>query len=321
MITEDDNYKTAHDIITKAKTIAIVGHVRPDGDCVGSALALKSAYGKGKKINIYFDGEIPHMPYLDGFDEIKTALPDGASFESIDLLIIIDMSTADRMGELLALRAPAKQTICIDHHMGFNIANADVIISKPNYASCGEIIYEILESNNVAITKPIADALYTSVATDTGCFLYPSTTALTHYVAGKLVEYGCDLEKINYENFRVYDKRLLKGLGQVLKNLRIVHDGKIAYTILKKGHTFTASERHKYKQYITDIAGVRISILCTQEGRKVFHVSLRSHGDANVEAVARVFGGGGHKNAAGMNASGCYKTVIKQIVREAKKVI
>lgn len=321
MSTEAD-FKTAYDLINKSQTIAIVGHIRPDGDCVGSALALNSVLEEmGKTVSIFFDDEIPkQFDYLEGFEKIQN---DALSVDEVvyDLLIIVDLNSADRLGRFGFLRERCNKVICFDHHIGFNIEDVDVVVSRTDYASCGEIIYKFFVANNIKMNKQIADALYTSVSTDTGCFLYPATTSSSHIIAAELMNLGCDFEKINYLNFQVYDPVIIKGLRQILRHLRLRCGGQLSYSRLRNGKMFDAGARHKLKQYITDIKGVRVSILILQEGRRYYHVSLRSHGDVNVGIPAKHFGGGGHKNASGFTISGKYKKVVKQIVAEVEKQI
>ena len=313
----------AFDLITKAKTIAIVGHIRPDGDCIGSALALNGMLEQMKKqVSIFFDGDIAsQFDYLDGFDKIQND-PSRVDEKAVfDLLIIVDLNSTDRLGRFEFLKERAKHTICFDHHIGFNIKDVDAVINGEDYTSCGELIYNFFVANKIKITKQIADALYTSISTDTGCFLYPNTTLESHIITAELIKLGCDVQKINYINFRVYDPVLIKGLKQLLRNLRVLFDGQLSISLLKDGRAFGATERHKLKQYLSDIKGIKVSVLIAGEGKGLFHVALRSHGDIDVEVIARHFGGGGHKNAAGFAIKGKYKHVVKKIIAEARKHI
>jgi len=321
---EKTDFGNAFELIKAAKTIAIVGHVRPDGDCLGSSLALKMiAESMGKTADVYMDGEIPkQMFYIKGYNAIKTDVKDmGAEY---DLLVTMDTSSEDRLGIFTNLRQFSKKVLCIDHHIDTRV-KADTLVTNPNSASCGEMLYDFVISNKIAIDKDIATALYTAVSTDTGCFLYAATTAFTHRTAAQLLDYDIDIELIHYNNFRVYDRRFIAGFRQILRRLRFRKGGQIAFTCLdmrnSKKYNFDFEERHRFKQYASDARGVVTSIFMTQEERNLYHVSLRSHGNINVATVARFFGGGGHKNAAGFTIRGKYKKVIKQIVRELEKVL
>ena len=314
-----EEYVKALKLIKQAKKIAIVGHEHADGDCVGSALAL-AAFIKSIKIpvEVYMEeGASRQFAYLEGYEIIKEIIPKNRKY---DLLICVDFNTPDRMGKNEPVMQASKKILCFDHHLGFNV-NCNLAISEPKYAACGEIIYEFFKTNNLEITKGISNMLYTSVSTDTGCFLYSNTTDHTHNVAAELIRLGADIEKINYINFRVFDKNLLSGLEQILRDLKFHRDGQISLTHLKNSREFDENERHKFKQYVSDIKGVRASIFIEQDEKDVFHVSLRSHGDVNVEIPARIFGGGGHKNASGFTICGNYKSIVRRILLEVEKAI
>ena len=314
------NFQKAYDLIKQAQEIAIIGHIRPDGDCIGSALAINSHIEiLGKATTVFSNSDIPvQLSYLEGYGKIQTKFPENEKF---DLLIVLDLNQSDRMGVFEPLLKCAKKVLCLDHHIGTPDFKTDVTIANSDYASCGEIIYEFFTSQKIKITKQMANALYTSISTDTGCFLYPATTAHTHLVAAELIKLGCDIELINYMNFRVFDKQFIMGLKQIFRNLRFKHDGQISYSMLKRASIYDDSQQTKFKQSVSDIKGVRASIIAAQERRNVFHISLRSHGNVNVEIPARHFGGGGHKNAAGFTIRGKYKKIIKQIITEVEKLL
>jgi phosphoesterase RecJ-like protein len=313
---QTDNQKV-FELFKTCKKFAIVGHINPDGDCIGSALALKTVLNSlGKAGDIYLDERVlpRQFSYLNGYDTIRNGTPD-----TFDLLVIVDMNSADRMGKYEELLNFASKIVCFDHHLNFSINTANVVISDSTYASCGEIIFRFLRAIDFQITQSIADALYTSVSTDTGCFLYPSTTAETHAIAAELMRAGANIERINYYNFRSYDRRMLFGMKQVIKNMRLFSGGRVAVSaitkIRTKGYTFDTEERHRFKQLVSDAAGVLASAFLVKEGG-IWRVSLRSHGDISVEPVAVRFGGGGHKHAAGFSIKGRYKPLVKQITTE-----
>jgi len=301
--------------VKEAKSIAIVGHIKPDGDAVGSALAMKSAFqSKTKSVDVFFDGEATRtFDYIEGFHDIKYEVAENAKF---DLLIIVDMSTSDRMGKFESLLNVSKNIVCIDHHLGFNIGSASAVVSDCKSASCGEIVFDLLTHCKIKITKEIADCLYTAIATDTGCFLYPSTSGRTHKIAGELLDAGANFSKINYLNFRVYDRNFLGGLRRVLRNLKYFSNGKLVIC-----NTFNTEEKHKLKHFISDMDGVMVSAFMSQDGKKAWRVSLRSHGDYNIEPVAKVFAGGGHKNASGFLIKGSFKSARKQIAKQVEELV
>jgi len=317
-------YKTAFEIMKSAKTINIVGHMNPDGDTIGCALALKNVLCQmGKTVNVFFDCKVlpRQFHYLENFSGVINTLTDDNM--GTDLLIIVDLNTLERMGVFQSLYGKSKQIILIDHHIASEFPHADVVIANKGAASCGEIVFEFFKTNNIKITPAIADALYTAVSTDTGFFLYPNVTSSTHTIAAELLDYGANLELVNYNNFRVYDRHLILGIKTILKHMRFFCDGRVGISGLKKekyrGYTFDAEERDKFKKYISDVRGVMASAFFHKDGN-VWRCSLRSHGDINVEPISKYFGGGGHKHAAGFTIKGSYASIVRQTVAQFEQM-
>ena len=325
---EKTDFKNALKLLTDAKSVALVGHIRPDGDCIGCCSALRLWFlSQKKQADVYIDGQIPEsLNYITGVTEFKTDIANLTDIPAYDLLLFVDCGDDRRIGACNILRESSRRVLCIDHHLN-NSVTCDTLVCNTNMASCGEIIFDLFTQNNVNITQEMATALFTSVSSDTGCFLYPNTTAHTHRVAADLVEKGIDREMIMYYNFRVYDPKLIRGLLLVLKNIRFTSGGRIAITHLSnkfcRRYDFDHEERHKFQQYAIDAKGVRASVFLTETQPGQFHVSLRSHGNVNMAAVAEKYGGGGHRNAAGFIITGKYKnfidTLIKDVEHEFKK--
>jgi len=317
-------FTKANELIKAAKTIAIVGHKQPDGDCVGSALALKMTLeNMGKTADVFFESkDIPsQFSYLKGFDKICTEMPAGNNF---DLLVILDTSTEDRIG-FAALRDQSKTVLCIDHHIGTSI-KADCVLANSDRASCGELIHEFFTAQNIKITPDIANALYASITFDTGYFIHSNTTAYTHQVTKELIDLGADINFVNNHNIqhiRAYDKALIPGIVCVLRNLRFFCDGQIAVSYLDNRRAIFSSEhRDKLKHYVSDVKGASASIFFTREKNGDYRISMRSNGsDINVGAIAKALGGGGHKNASGVTLRGSYKKILNHLVTEIAKQI
>lgn len=314
-----------HELIKGASAIAITSHYRPDGDSVGSAIALRLALlGMEKKTaDIYVDDEMPDK--LSYLADIKTIANPNSIVEgkTYDLLIILDASSEDRIGEATKLRAVSKQILCIDHHM-VNQIEADEKIVDMTSASTGEILYTYFTEYKIQITKEIAEALYTSIATDTGCFMHSSTTSRTHAIVAELMKNGFDTEHINYIHFKVYDRRAIQGMAYVLRNIKFFCGGKIAtvfipYKMLKRFNL--KNEADRLKNMACEASGVKAGAFILEEIDGTFHVSLRSHGEIDVAAVAKNLSGGGHKNASGFTFKGEYKDLHKQIIAQLEKIV
>ena len=314
-------------LLKDAKSIAIIGHIRPDGDSTGGSIALRLALmGMGKKtVDVFCDDDIPeNFFYLPGFGKIKDkAFIDDNPWKNYDLLIIVDSSTEDRIGRCTQLRSHAKKVLVIDHHQR-TLIKGDEVITNPVRVAIGTILYEFFLEHKIEITRDIATALYTSMATDTGCFVQANTTSYAHRAAAVLIDKGIDLETINYNNFRLYNRRILPGLAYALRNIKFFLNGEIAvistpYKIVQKYQL--SGELNQFKKYASEASGVRVGVIITERKKGEFHVSLRSHGTVNVAKVAEVFGGGGHKNASGFTLLGNRKKVLADILDQVTKLL
>jgi len=321
LATEIDQIKQ---MIDAAQNIAIVGHRNPDGDCIGCCVAVAEwLENKGKTVSMFADGEIPEkFFYLDKAREFNLH----AEIEHFDLLIALDLSDAERLGVWSELPAKSNHVIVIDHHIKPAFKAADVLVDMPEYASCGEIIFELLETLKAKITFTMATALYTSIVCDTGCFLFSNTTTNTHHVAEALMQkHKIDIESINFKNIRAYDRRDIPVVTYVLKNLRFEFGGKLSISVLPyrlvKKWNLNYESRHGLFKYATDANGVTCSIFLTELAKGEFNISLRSLGKIDVAKIAQKLGGGGHRNASGATFKGSQKALIKILLAEFAKVL
>jgi len=341
-MSDTTDFKNMHQMLRDATTVAITMHIRPDGDAIGSALALRMAlFNMGKRAYVFVEGEAPkNFNYIHGWTKIinsintddaeasSLTLQDGQCIIEVennyDLLVILDTGDEHRIGASKRLRDKCSKVLVFDHHLNPTI-KADTVVSNPTMSSVGAMLFEFFEKYDIQVTKAMATALYTAVSSDTGCFLFPNTTWYTHYVASELMKIGIDVGDINYRNFRVYDPKTLDGMMKVLEKIQFVNDGKIAITYLDyklvKKYNFDHDERHRFQRYATDADGVMVSIFLTEMERDEFNISLRANDQVNVADIAKQFGGGGHKNAAGMTAKGRYKVVIKQLLSAVEEAL
>ena len=319
--TEIDNIKQ---LISHAQNIAIVGHHNPDGDCIGCCVAVSAwLESKGKAVSIYADGDIPEkFSYLPRVKEFNQH----TGIEHFDLLIVLDLSDVERLGVWKDLPAKSDKIIVIDHHVKPAFKQADILIDLPQYASCGEIIFELFELLKVKLSFEMATALYTSIICDTGCFLFSNTTSNTHRVAEALMsKHKIDIEGINFKNFRAYDRRNIPVVTYVLKNMEFEFGGRLSISVLPykvvKKWNLNYESRHGLFKYATDANGVIGSIFITELAKGEFNVSLRSLGDIDVAKIAQKLNGGGHRNASGATYKGSLKTLKQILVAEFAKVI
>ena len=301
--------------LNEASSIALISHLDPDGDNLGSLTALsKSLLNLGKKVYpIEFD-KIPEnlkfLPNLDLFSD-NTDI-------NINMIICLDCANYERLGKIDDLFNNAKYRINIDHHQS-NEFYGDVNIVKKGYSSTCELVFDLINEINLPIDKEISMSLLTGISTDTGRFLYSATTADTLAKASRLVENGADMMKINeliYQS-KKFEAQLLE--NEILSKTEIYNDY-VAF-----GFVMT-DQLNKYNVEISDIDSVintfrdtdkiKISVLIKQQTENEYKVSFRSKGNIDVGLIAKNLGGGGHKNAAATRITGDFETVSNKIKEE-----
>jgi len=311
------------DGIRESERICVVGHVRPDGDCIGSQLGLAIALkNQGKKVVCWNQDPMPKkLAFLDP-DKLLQKPEKGREF---DCVIATDCASFERLGTAAACIGDRKLFINIDHHAS-NTRYADVNWIAARQPSTGELIFRLLRAANWAITREIADCLFTAISTDTGSFQYPSTRPATYYVAGKLVDRGADLAKICNEVYQSYPLSRVRLLRHVFNHFRLTHNDQIAYFWLKKADfARTGAEQDDAEGLIDHIRAIEpVVVACVFEEAELelTRVSLRSKSDkVDVNEIAKLFGGGGHKAAAGARIPGKPMTVQRQVIAAIKKAL
>ncbi len=309
--------------IRDAKTICVVGHIRPDGDCIGSQLGLTHALrAEGKKVLCWNEHPIPQKyRFLDPDDDFQQPTA-GVKF---DCVIATDCASFERLGKTGPFIARRKPLINIDHHES-NTRYGDLNWVSPREPSTGELIHRLLKVARWEITPRIADCLFTAVSTDTGSFQYPSTRPGTFHVGADLVTRGANLAKICdevYQSFPLSRARLLK---HVYSKFKLAHGDRIAYFWLKKADLArTGAESNDTEGLIDHIRAIEpVVVACVFEELEpeLTRISLRSKSRAvNVNEVAAQFGGGGHPAAAGARIPGAPRTVQSAVIAAIKKAI
>ena len=307
-------------ILKDAQSVAVSGHVRPDGDCVGSCMALYlyiRKYFPDIDVNVYLDHPKPIFGHIESIDEIKTEVEEERIF---DLFITCDVSARDRLALADNLFEHAKKTVCIDHHVS-NSGFADVNHIRGEVSSCCEVLYGILDPDKVDLA--VATAVYTGMIHDTGVFQYSSTSPETMRIAGELMKTGFDFSRIIDESF--YQKTYLQNqvMGRVLAESILLQDGKCVVGYLKRREMdFYGVEGKDLEGIVSQLrltAGVEVAIFIYEMETQLFKVSLRSNGKVDVSKIAVFFGGGGHMRAAGCDMQGSMYDVINNLTAEIEK--
>ena len=311
------------DEVRASDSICVVGHVRPDGDCIGSQLGLAIALrNQGKKVTCWNQDPMPRkLAFLDT-DQLLTHPKSNSAF---DCVIATDCASFERLGTAGKLIGDRRIFINIDHHES-NTRYADINWIAPRAPSTGELIYRLLDCANWAVTPEIADCLFTAVSTDTGSFQYPSTRPSTYYVGGKLVERGADLAKVSNEVYQSYPLSRVRLMQHMFNKFRLTHNNQIAYFWLKKAdYTRTGAGRDDSEGLIDHIRAIEtvcVACLFEEVEPELTRVSLRSKTEkVDVNEIAEKFGGGGHKAAAGARIPGKPLVVQRQVINAIKKAL
>ena len=303
--------------IGEANSIFIAGHVRPDGDCMGSCMAMYQYLTKEypqKEICVYFESVPEKFGFLDKINESKMQYTEEKQY---DLFIALDSSDVERLGDAGLCFEKAKKTVCIDHHVSnLNYANMNIVV--PNASSTAEVLYELLDEEK--IDKSIATSLYIGIIHDSGVFKYSNTSKRTMEIAGILMEKGVEYTKLIDQTF--YRKTYIQNqiLGRVLLESFLVLEGKgIVSCVTKKMMNFfgaTSDDLDGIVEQMRITDGVEFSIFLYEIEPLVYKVSMRSNEIVNVSKIATKFGGGGHIRAAGCTMTGTFHDIVSTILKE-----
>lgn len=309
------------DFLDGVKTVSIFGHIRPDGDCIGSTLALthylKDNYPE-LTVRVYLEGFSSHFDMIPGTELVEKHF---YRDEQTDLCVILDVSTPERIGaggsECLK---KASKTVCIDHH----IANAgelcNVNIVKPDYSSASEVLMDMLDFDK--ISRNTAIALYLGISHDTGVFQFSSTSPDTLRKVAFLMEKDIPFSDIVQNTYYSRSYNQVRATGHVLEGAKTALDGKVIYGYL------TYDDMKTYKVSSIDMDGI-VDGLREYDGcdtavfmyplRDHYKLSLRSKNIVDVNRVCKAFGGGGHVRASGCQMQGNPEEIIAKIVEEIGK--
>ncbi|MFK5882173.1 MAG: bifunctional oligoribonuclease/PAP phosphatase NrnA [Sulfurospirillum sp.] len=312
-------YKEAWRAIGDARHILLISHVNPDGDAIGSALALYDALKRsGKKVSLFnATKELPHIySFLPNVQKIKDKLP---SF--YDLVISCDCGSFDR----LKIEKGDYKIINIDHHSS-NRMFGDINLVDKTSASAGMVVFQLLEKNSVKITSGCATCIYVTIVEDTGFFSYSNLSEKTFECASKLVKYGADAKEIATLLRSRVSLAKTRLLGFVLSNFDLYFDAKVAFVYISKDLlASTGAKRYDTKNIVNvlrDIITVKVSVMILEEKNGGFKISLRSEEDADVSIVAKDFSGGGHKNSAGFEvADDDFEELKNTVLQKIKRII
>lgn len=296
------------------KSVAIAGHVRPDGDCTGSCLAVYSYIRENFpeiEVAVYLESVNPSFALLYGAEDIKT---DYSEDRQYDIFLSLDASDKERLGAALRYFETAGRKICIDHHIT-NPGFADENYIDPKASSTAELVFSTMEEEK--ISQNTAEALYMGIIHDTGIFQYSNTTQKTMEIAGKLISKGINFSRIIDETF--YQKTYIQNqvLGRALMESILLLDGKVIMGRMRqKDMEFYGVGPKDLEGIVNQLRvtkGVQAAIFLYETGNQEYKVSLRSNGPVDVSQVCAYFGGGGHVKAAGCTMHGTLHDVVNNL--------
>jgi phosphoesterase RecJ-like protein len=311
------------DALRASQRICVVGHIRPDGDCVGSQIGLTLALrAEGKKVMCWNQDPMPEKYRFLDREGIFQTPKRGVKF---DCVVATDCASFERLGQVGPFLARRKPLINIDHHVS-NTRYGDLNWISPRDPSTGELIYRMLKIARWPITPRIADCLFTAVSTDTGSFQYPTTRPGTFHVGGQLVTHGADLAKICNEVYQSYPISRARLLRVLYSRYKLTHNNSIVYFWLKKADLArTGAETADTEGLIDHIRAIEpVVVACVFEEiePELTRISLRSkNGKVNVSEICGQFGGGGHPAAAGARIPGNPISTQRRVISAVKKAL
>ena len=309
--------KNIEDALLNSKKVAIAGHIRPDGDCIGSCTALYMYLNECRKelglerVDVYLEPFGEEFNILSGTEHIRHTSDND---EVYDVFISLDSSSPDRLGFAIKYFESAKKRICIDHHIT-NVFFADINHVVADASSTCEVLYNLMDNNR--ITKEIAKSLYIGIVHDTGMFKNSSTSDKTMEIAAGLIRKGIDFTRLIDETFIQKTYMQLQIMGRCLMESQVLLGGKVIVSSIERkvldfyGASF--GDLNGIIDQLRTAKGCEVAIFIYETNDNEHKVSLRSNGIVDVSKIAYHFGGGGHIKAAGCTMAGTVQDIINTL--------
>lgn len=305
--------------IEAADSIAITGHIHPDGDCIGSCLGLRQYILDNfpeKTVAVYLESPAPEFQFLSGAGSIRQE----AEAVRYDLFFVLDCSSLDRIEPFISMYENAAKTFCIDHHISSKGIGQEYILKPQSSATC-EVLYELFDSDHISLD--CAYCLYTGIVHDTGVFKHSNTTKQTMEYAGDLISKGINTSKVIDKTF--YQKTFTQNrvLGQALLNSCLYEDGQVILSYLTgeemKQLAAGSGDTNGIIDQLRVTKGVEAAVFLYALDADTYKVSMRSNGKVNVAAISEEFKGGGHVRAAGFSMKADLAEVTETVLSRIQK--
>ncbi len=306
--------------LKEAHTIAVLSHVNPEGDTLGSALGAFFVLREwGKEVQVFNAEPLPpRLLHLPGAREVRTTsrLP-----HPFDLCLVVDCGDAARTGGLLTDLPPGSVLVNVDHHQT-NSRFGTLNWVDPTASSTGEMIYRLVASMGLAIPPEAATNLYAAILTDTGSFRFGNTSASCLEAAAALVRLGVNPPAVAEIFYGRQRPATLQLLGELLTRMEVTEGGAVAWMEIRQDHLrrrgVEMEETEGFINYPRSLAGVKVAVVFKEMGEGEVKVSLRSNDQVDVSRIASLFGGGGHRNASGCTVRGSLREVRDRVLGEIR---
>ncbi|MEA2723079.1 MAG: bifunctional oligoribonuclease and phosphatase NrnA [Gemmatimonadales bacterium] len=309
--------------------VCITTHVNPDGDGIGSEVALVHLL-RAQGIDAVITNPSPTPPRFNFlFDDLPGVDRSGEAVKELrraDLIVVLDISDLTRLGMLIdTVRQRGVPVACVDHHVSVGVMPPGPRYVDANAAATGELVYELAKGNDWPITQAAARALYVAILTDTGGFRFSNTRPNTLRVAADLLETGVDPEQIYLEVYARAPEGRPRLFAEALQTLVVEHEYGLAWVTVPPGAIerlgVSSDDLDGVVEFPRSIEGVRMALLFREISQGRVKVSLRSVGDVDVAAFAKPYGGGGHTKAAGLSLSGSLPEVQATVLKAAREYL
>ncbi|MCA9405976.1 MAG: bifunctional oligoribonuclease/PAP phosphatase NrnA [Candidatus Omnitrophica bacterium] len=315
--------KTTLKALKKYHRFLISTHVNPDPDALCSELAV-AEYLKsiGKEVMILNEEAVPsRFHFLPGVKQMKS-LDNAPKTLKYDVVLVVDCGDFSRIGRVCDVLDKTKPVFNIDHHIT-NDQFGQYNLVEPKASSTAELLFELLEKAKVKLTKSLAVNLYTGIMTDTGSFRYENTTARTHEIISRLMQFDIQPDKLYRTLYESIPLKDIEAFTQVINNFSSVANGKIACLHLKKSLVAKFSEdfdlRDAIFKFLRSVQGIEVIVILTEVSRKETRLNFRSTNKVNVAKIARYFNGGGHRKASGGRLDVGLKKANDIVIAKIKK--
>lgn len=309
------NFNIIDEKINDAKKIVILTHIIPDGDAVGSAcLFAQYLQTIGKDAKVYFQEKLNK-------DFLKLNIDDLITYQEpkdFDLIICVDCANSDRLGKYEPLVKSSINSIAVDHHISFSEFASCNFLNAKSSSTC-EFLYDIFQELHYKIDNRMAELMYLGIIRDSGGFMYDNTTSHTHYVVGKLIDIGIDFVRLNRQFMNTLSMQNALVLKIALNNLEFHNHCKFAISTITKSELrsigATINDTGIVVSQLLSIEPVEVAVFATEVYDGIFKVSFRTKYDIDANAIAKVFGGGGHAKASGCQIYGTRGKVVDALLK------